>query len=148
MKASCSISLARSISTFRSLCRVPSVLSPEIIQVLGGIHGGGPIPYTDHTKMPPPDCLAFYLPFHYYYPDWWGVYLLYEGVLWLRDEIIRRSGNEVGLRQALVAARLFLYYHEAFHHKTECFAIRLELAHRQAFYKNGLSDTIAKLGEP
>ena len=51
------------------------------------------------------------------------------------DEIIRRSGNEVGPSQAFETARLFLYYCEAFHHKTECFAIRLELAHRQAFYK-------------
>jgi hypothetical protein len=53
----------------------PPVLSEEIIQVLGGTHGGGPIPYTDRSKMPPPDCLAFYLPYHYYHPDWWGVYL-------------------------------------------------------------------------
>jgi predicted RNA binding protein YcfA (HicA-like mRNA interferase family) len=115
----------------------PVVPSPEIVEVLGGTHGGSPLPYTDRSKMPPPDCHAFYLPFHYFYPIWWGVYLLYEGVLWLRDEIIRRSGNEVGPSQAFEAARLFLYYHEAFHHKTECFAMRLELAHRQAFYKTG-----------
>jgi hypothetical protein len=68
----------------------PVVPSPEIVQVLGGTHGGSPLPYTDPSKMPPPDCHAFYLPFHYFYPIWWGVYLLYEGVLWLRDEIIRR----------------------------------------------------------
>jgi len=118
--------------------REPSpVQSPEIIQVLGGAHGGSPVQYTDRSRMPPPECLAFYLPFHYYYPEWWGVYLLYEGVLWLAGEIMRRSGNQVGRRQAFEAARLFLYYHEAFHHKTECFAIRLELAHRQAFYKAG-----------
>ena len=59
--------------------------------------------------MPPPDCHAFYLPFHYFYPIWWGVYLLYEGVLWLAHEIVRRSGNEVSPRQAFEAARLFLY---------------------------------------
>jgi hypothetical protein len=112
----------------------PVVPSPEIVQVLGGNHGGSPLPYTDRSKMPPPDCHAFYLPFHYFYPSLWGVYLLYKGVLWLRDEIIRRSDNEVGSRQAFEAARLFLYYHGAFHHKTECFAIRLELAHHQAFY--------------
>jgi predicted RNA binding protein YcfA (HicA-like mRNA interferase family) len=63
--------------------------------------------------------------------------LTYEGVLWLAAEIIRRSNNEVNRRQAFEASRLFLYYHEAFHHKTECFATRLELTHRIAFYKNG-----------
>ena len=113
--------------------------SPEIIQVLGGLHGGAPTPYTDRSRMPPPDCLAFYLPFHHYHPDWWGVYLLYEGVSWLAAEIIRRSNNEIGRREAFAAARLFLYYHEAFHHKVECFAARLELTHREAFYKTGFS---------
>jgi predicted RNA binding protein YcfA (HicA-like mRNA interferase family) len=32
---------------------------------------------------------------------------------------------------------MFLYYHEAFHHKTECFATRMEITHRTPFYKNG-----------
>jgi hypothetical protein len=48
----------------------PPVLSEEVIQILGGNHGGGPVPYTDRSKMPPPDCLAFYLPYHYYHPNW------------------------------------------------------------------------------
>jgi hypothetical protein len=117
----------------------PPTPSPEVLQVLGGIHGGAPMPYTDPTRMPPPDCLAFYLPFHYYHPDWWGVYLLYEGVLWLAAEIMRRPNNEVWRRQTFEAARLFLYYHEVFHHKTECFATRLELTHRKAFYKGGFA---------
>jgi hypothetical protein len=112
-------------------------LSPIILDVLGGAHGGGPIPYDDRNKMPPPDCLAFYLPFHYYHPTWWGVYLLLEGVVWLAGEIIRRSGGKVSHRRAIQAARLFLYHHEAFHHKTECFATRLELTHRKPFYKTG-----------
>ena len=32
------------------------------------------------SPYPPPDALAFYLPFHYFHPVWWGVYLLLEGV--------------------------------------------------------------------
>jgi len=112
-------------------------LVPIIGQVLGGSHGGAPVPYKDREKMPPADCLAFYLPFHYYHPDWWGVYLLYEGVLWLAGEVIQRSGLKVTKLRAIEAARLFLYYHEAFHHKTECFATRLELTHRQPFFKRG-----------
>jgi hypothetical protein len=75
--------------------------------------------------MPPPDCFAFYLPFHYYHPTWWGVYLLLEGVLWLASEIVRRAGGRVSMKDAVCVARMFLYYHEAFHHKTECFATRI-----------------------
>ena len=112
-------------------------LSPMIIEILGGAHAGGPIPYHDRDRMPPPDCLAFYLPFHYYYPNYWGVYLLLEGVVWLACEIVRRSEGIVPHSNAMQAARLFLYYHEAFHHKAECFATRLELTHRRPFYKTG-----------
>jgi predicted RNA binding protein YcfA (HicA-like mRNA interferase family) len=117
-------------------CKPPH-LPPGISEALGGAHSGGPIPYDDPTKMPPPECLAFYLPFHYYHPTWWGVYLLLDGVVWLAGEIIRRSGGEVSPERAVQASRLFLYYHEAFHHKTECFATRLELTHRKPFYKTG-----------
>ena len=112
-------------------------ISPIIVDILGGAHAGAPVPYVDPSKMPPPDCLAFYLPFHYYHPKWWGVYILAEGMQWLANEIIGRSHGSVNMRSAQRAARLFLYYHEAFHHKTECFATRLELTHRKPFYKTG-----------
>ena len=119
----------------------PGEHSPEfpnvVAEVLGGSHVGAPLPYVHRQKMPPPDYLAFYLPFHYYHPDWWGVYLLYEGIFWLAGQILARSNNRVAVRRAFDAARLFLYYHEALHHKTECFAIQLELTHRKAFFKTG-----------
>jgi hypothetical protein len=86
------------------------------------ITGGGPIPYSNRARIPPPDLFPFYLPFHFYYPEWWGVYLIYERVLWLAAEVIRRSNNSIGRRQAIESARIFLYYHEAFYHRTECFA--------------------------
>ncbi|OPY76621.1 MAG: YcfA-like protein [Syntrophorhabdus sp. PtaU1.Bin050] len=115
----------------------PPELSPILGAVLGGAHSGAPIPYTHQPMMPPPDCFAFYLPFHYYHPDWWGVYLLYDGVLWLAGQIQKLSGETVSHELAFQAAHLFLYYHEAFHHQTECFATRLELTHRRAFFKTG-----------
>ena len=112
-------------------------MDPTIIQVLGGGHAGAPVPSTHPQQAPPPDSLAFYLPFHYYHPGWWGVYLIYEGVLWLAGDIMKRSNFNLSNRRAFESARLFLYYHEAFHHKVECFATRLELTHRRPFYKTG-----------
>lgn len=112
-------------------------LSPIITQIFGGAHSGAPVQYTHQPLKPPPDCLAFYLPYHYYHPIWWGIYLTYEGVLWLAGEILRLSGHSVSRSDAFQASRLFLYYHEAFHHKVECFATRLELTHRRPFYKTG-----------
>jgi hypothetical protein len=84
-------------------------LSPLIVDILGGAHAGGPLAYHDRDRMPPPDCLAFYLPFHYYHPTYWGVYLLFEGVVWLAGEIVRRSSGMVSSLRAMQAARLFLY---------------------------------------
>jgi hypothetical protein len=123
---------------------LPSPVPVEILDALGGAHAGAPAPAVDPPMMPPPECFAFYLPFHYYHPTWWGVYLLLEGVRWLAHEIVRRSGGQVPINDAIRAARIFLYYHEAFHHKTECFATRLELTHRKPFYKTGFERLFQK----
>jgi len=111
--------------------------SQVLSDTLSTSHAGAPIPYGEKNKTPPADCLAFYLPFHYFYPSCWGVYLLLDGVVWLAGEIIKRSGGTVGRLQAMRAARTFLYYHEAFHYRTECFASRLELTHREPLYTTG-----------
>ena len=113
--------------------------SQIIVQIFGGTHAGAPVPRPPTAPVPPPDCLAFYLPFHYYHPTWWGVYLLLDGVVWLAADIWRRSRRKITPIQAVEAARLFLYYHEAMHHKTECFATRLELTHRTPLFKTGFA---------
>jgi len=87
---------------------------------------------------PPPDALAFYLPFHYFYPAWWGIYLLVEGVDWLATLLVARSGGELAEQEAAAVVRIFLFGHEAFHHSTESFATRLEITHRQALYRLGI----------
>lgn len=60
------------------------------------------------------------------------------------NQIIQRSDGKVKADLALVAAKLFLYYHEAFHHQTECFATRWELTHRVPLYKSGFSELYTK----
>ena len=85
----------------------------------------------------PPETLAFYLPFHFFYPDWWGIYLLTGGVRHLAREVFVEAQGQLTRRQAFVVGRLFLYYHEVFHHKVECFATRLEATHRRPLYKTG-----------
>lgn len=108
-----------------------------IIDVMGGAHSGSPLANQSGFPAPPPDSLAFYLPFHYYHPIWWGIYILADGVQWLAKDIVGRSHGKVSLIDAILAARLYLFYHESFHHKTECLATRLELTHRKPCYKTG-----------
>ena len=107
---------------------------------------GGPLQH-EASDYPPPDAFAFYLPFHYYHPTLWGVYLIAEGVIWLALQLRINSGwdEERGdfkltTGKAVTAAQLFLYYHEAFHHNTESFAARLEVTHRQPLYRLGFQD--------
>ncbi len=122
----------------------PPTIDPWMIESLAGKHAGSLQTFHGGPYVPPPDSLAFYLPFHFYYPSQWGVYLLLDGVIWVASEVIRRSNGKVGKLQAMRAARLSLYYHEAFHHKTECFATRLELTHRQPFYKDACMNLYAQ----
>lgn len=98
-------------------------------------------PRQSGAPVPPPDALGFYLPFHFYYHNnLWGVYLIAEGVEKLASILQNfsgRGGKQLSKRNAMVAARLFIYHHEAFHHNVESFATRLEVTHRQPLYKRG-----------
>ncbi len=87
--------------------------------------------------LPPPDFMAFYLPFHYYYPHQWGIYILLEGQNWLVNLMHQLTENILSHGEALGVARVFLYSHEFFHHIVESFATRLETTHRVPVYKAG-----------
>lgn len=111
---------------------------------VGKVYGGAAWDSDSGSFALPPDALAVYLPFHFFYPEWWGIYIFHEGLEYLQNQIIKRSGGKVKADLALVAAKLFLYYHEAFHHQTECFATRWELTHRVPLYKSGFSELYTK----
>ena len=87
--------------------------------------------------IPPPDALAFYLPFHFFHPHWWGIYVTVEGVNCLADFVNKFTGGDVSLGDSIKVARSFVYGHEAFHHKVESYAARLEITHRKPLYRTG-----------
>jgi len=102
-----------------------------------GIFPGSPVTIRTPGACPPPEAMAFYLPFHYFHPKWWGVYLVLESSLQLADYIVAHSGGQLSRVEGLEAARIFLYSHEAFHHRIESFSTRLEITHRTPTYKDG-----------
>jgi len=112
----------------------------RLVGTFGGEFAGAPkLPMT-RTPRPPTECLAFYLPFHYFHPTWWGVYLIVEGIWLVAKHIWRHSGGATGPLtpdDCWIAARLYLFYHEIFHHNIESFATRLEVAHRKPLYIGG-----------
>lgn len=100
---------------------------------------GSPI-VPSGSAVPPPDAFAFYLPFHYFFPDWWGIYIVLEGQVFLGRLLINYSGGKLSTQTALRASKAFLYYHEQFHHCVESFATRLEISHRKALYRKGFQN--------
>ena len=62
-----------------------------------GSHAGSYQATYSLDFVPPPDAWAFYLPYHYFYPRWWGIYLTVEGVLQLANEILDRSERKVSI---------------------------------------------------
>lgn len=111
----------------------------DLANRLGGNHPGTVLKPPRPGRLLPPDCLAFYLPFHHYNRDWWGVYLLLDGVEYLARRLLfddRRHGDGLlALSECRAASARFLLHHELFHHKVESFATRLEVAHDQALYR-------------
>jgi predicted RNA binding protein YcfA (HicA-like mRNA interferase family) len=97
--------------------------------------GGAPTPVPTGPTPPAPDALAFYLPFHYFHPQWWGIYLIAEGVEELARFLEQETNGTLSSEEAIQVARLFLYGHEAFHHAVECFATRLEIVNRSPLYR-------------
>ena len=103
-------------------------------------HGPADSPYS---PVPPPDAAAFYLPFHYFGPELWGIYVKRSGVENYSQalcEYARRDGRQFDELLSKRIAMEFLYFHEFWHHKVECFALRIEVTHRRALLRTAFED--------
>jgi hypothetical protein len=96
------------------------------------------------SRVPTPDSLAVYLPFHYFSENVWGVYLTLDGTLSIARYLVTRSGGGIRPQSAWFIAKVFLFYHEAFHHGVECFATRLEVDRRVPMYRTGFQQVFER----
>jgi hypothetical protein len=94
------------------------------------------------VHVPPPDvfdALAWYLPIHHFGYGW-GIYIRESAVLVLAGSVLSRldpprRADDDAIHGAVRAGLSILYLHEAFHHKVESFAIRLEIVeHARRYY--------------
>lgn len=108
-----------------------SRLHGEEVSVLGS---PGVRKYT-----PSPDAYGFYLPWHYYSVDIWGIYLVVEYLEKLARDVAAKASPVLSVKDASHVARTFVFHHEAYHNAVETFAARLEIAHRAPFYRTGLA---------
>ncbi len=110
--------------------------------------GGARVPRDASQQVPPPDALGFYLPFHHFYPDWWGIYIIAEGVSELAEWLKANGRGELSYATSVGLAYRFIYWHEAFHHSVEAFASRLEVTQRKPVFRTGVRDVRARLVPP
>ncbi len=94
------------------------------------------------SQSPPPpisvDALAWYAPFHRFGFSW-GIYIYESSIIdiagqigtYLKPGVILRPGITQQLSRMALS---ILYLHEAFHHKIESFATRLEVVRRQKVF--------------
>ncbi len=101
------------------------------------------------------DIWAWYAPIHFFEKRW-GIYIRQEALLTLAGRIGGRLTRDRITDQAtawdLVRSALYtLYFHEAFHHYVESFAIRLELIEQESRYEpyhNAVYRQLGGEGEP
>lgn len=101
--------------------------------------------------VPPPDALAFYLPFHRY-PNDWGIYLVDAGVaslaLDLQTILCYQGHHTFSAYETRRIALAYLFHHEAYHCAVEGFAIRSELPMRRPAYRTGFRKIFNRLWVP
>lgn len=113
--------------------------------VAAALAGGSGITAGPMGPYPSSEVYAFYLPWHRFSPNLWGIYLLVEGIAALGRDIQGMYPRILSRADARRAARLFLYHHEAYHNAVEAFAARVEVSHRQPCYLTGVQSCFASL---
>lgn len=90
-----------------------------------------------------PDLLAYYLPFHFYGPKTWGIYMLESGVVRLATSL----SPAAAWPELLEAVFLALLVHEQFHASAEAGATRMESLVGREVHRHAASDVRARLRE-
>jgi hypothetical protein len=111
---------------------------------VGSDFPGGLQTARDPEFTPPPDALAFYLPWHHFPDHQWGIYLPLAGIEQLGRCLRDLSGNKITRSESNWTAKIFLFHHEAYHNAVEAFASRLESTHREPCYIAGFRDVFRK----
>jgi len=111
------------------------VIPARVLEELEAIAG----PEGDTQMSEILDLLAWYAPLHFF-GERWGIYIREDAVL----QVAGRIGNRLPRGRitdratawdAIRSALYTLYFHEAFHHYVESFAIRLELIQKVRRYQ-------------
>lgn len=82
---------------------------------------------SPYGLIPPPDAIAFYLPFHLFLHSGWGVYFVFEEFVKFVIAVWGRTEGRLDPVTLINLCKKFVYGHEAFHHRIESFVTKLEI---------------------
>lgn len=82
------------------------------------------------------DNLGFHLPFHHS-RNFHGIYIMLEGYIEFAIRL-RQMCSKLPISIYFDTAKFFIYYHEAYHHKVEMFATRLETILRKPIFRTSV----------
>ena len=112
-------------------------VSSAIGAAVGTGFPGGPFVGGASSLALPPDAYGCYLPWHEFAPKDWGIYLIFENLVALRDDLYSLTQPFLSRADCATAALIFVFHHEAYHNAVETFSARLEIAHRSPLYVKG-----------
>ncbi len=105
-------------------------------EAFGGDFPGAPAS-SPSGYAPPPEVYAFYLPWHFFDVNTWGIYLIYEGIQAFARQLHAVTKPYLSWSECKRVATQFLFHHEAYHNAVETFGLRLEASHRIPCYVTG-----------
>lgn len=112
---------------------------PTVFATAGSVHPPGtPIAVPAGQVAPGvpinPDLLGFYLPWHYYDEQDFGIYIVFEAMLETARHIFLRAQPFLTVADCVTVANALIFHHEQFHNAVEMFAGKLEIHHRTPCY--------------
>ena len=98
--------------------------------------------------MPVVDVYGFYLPWHKFDEDKWGIYIFAEGIVSLGKYFNALSKYRLPIKECNLLARAFIFHHEAYHNKVESFSARLEVILRSPIFNSATCKLYQSKGFP
>ena len=99
-------------------------------------------------RVPVIEVYGFYLPWHKFDQDKWGIYIFAEGIVSLGKYFNALSKYRLPIKECNLLARAFIFHHEAYHNKVESFSARLEVVLRSPIFNGATCKLYQSKGFP
>ena len=111
----------------------------KLQDIFGNDFPGAPQKPKGAGRVTATETYGFYLPWHNFEVDTWGIYIFAEGIVILGNLFNQFTNGLLPMKESNLLARAFIFHHEAYHNKVETFASRFETALRQPMFISAIA---------